>query len=331
VLHFTLGGPRMHNAFSSFSDALNSGGTVDGNVLYQLSVANALWGQSGYPYNSDFLQLLSSDYGADLHQADFIHDAGDACSDINQWVALKTNDKIKDLLPPHVLDPTPRAVTRLVLVNAIYFKGNWDGPFDPSLTQDQPFHLDDQHSVNVPLMHKSGKMMGFDSDDMQALVTYYVGKRLEMVVLLPKTTTGLAALESKLTPDNLTTWVARAQDRQVDFFLPKFKLESQFELNDALASMGMPNAFDARTADFSGISSEPGLFLSHVIHKAYVDVNEEGTEAAAATAVGVAVPGCIIAPPPPMTFRADHPFVFLIRDQATGAILFLGRVTDPRQ
>jgi serpin B len=117
----------------------------------------------------------------------------------------------------------------------------------------------------------------------------------------------------------------------VNLFLPKFKLESQFELNDVLASMGMPDAFDPRTADFSGISSEPGLFISHVIHKAYVDVNEEGTEAAAATAVGVAVPGCIIAPPPPMTFRADHPFVFLIRDQATGAILFLGRVTDPSQ
>ena len=323
ALHFSQPNARLHTAFAWESDGLNAGGTQNGRVLYQMSVANAIWGLAGYPYNQDFIRLLGDDYGAGFHTADFIGAAEQARAEINQWVEQNTNGKFKDLIAPGKIDQ----FTRLVLVDAIYFKGNWERPFDKSQTQDQPFHLDDQQNVTVPLMHRKAELVGLDDPDLQAVVLPYVGNKLDMVIVLPRTVTGLDALEKKLDETDLEKRLIR-MPRQVDVYLPRFKLESEFALNDVLSSMGMPEAF-SRTADFSGITTAERLHISFVVHKAYVNVNEEGTEAAAATGWGISVLMAPPPPPPPMVLRADHPFIFLIRDDDTGAILFMGRVTDP--
>ncbi|HUB26562.1 MAG TPA: serpin family protein [Tepidisphaeraceae bacterium] len=323
AMHFTLSDARLHTAFAWQSDSLNAGGTQNGQILYQMSVASGIWGLAGYPYNPDFLQLLNDDYGAGFHEADFLHAAEQARADINQWVEQKTNDKIKDLIAPRMLNP----LTRLVLVNAIYFKGDWEGPFDKSQTQDQPFHLDDQNSVTVPLMHRKGQYVGIDDPDLQAVILPYVGQNLDMVIVLPRKVSGLHELEQKLNYDAISSRFRLDDPGQVDVYLPRFKLDNTFLLNSVLSSMGMPDAFS--DADFSGMTTAQRLQLTFVVHKAFVNVNEEGTEAAAATGWSGAGAAARREPPPPMVFRADHPFIFFIRYVNTGAILFMGRVTDP--
>lgn len=320
VLRFTLPGERLHDAFATLSDELNDGGTVGFRRVYALDVANALWGQQGYHYNPDFLDLLHNDYGADLHQSDFLTAAPAACQEINQWVAQKTQNKITDLVSPDAIGRD----TRLILVNAIYFKGDWEVQFKKDRTEDQPFHLDAQHDTTAPLMYRDGHVMVMENDDLQAIEMPYVGEGLSMVVLLPRTVDGLDAMEEKLNATNLNSWLGQLSDDEVDIYLPKFQMTSKFDLVRVLGSMGMPIAF-SRQADFSGIATQERLYISKVVHKAFVDVNEEGTEAAAATEVWLH-PCCVIAP---RTFRADHPFVFLIREKSTGAILFMGRVTNP--
>jgi serpin B len=320
VLHFTLPSPRLHDAFSALASELQSGGKKR---TYELHVANRLWGQKGYHFLPEFLQLTKARYGAELGEVDFTHQTEKARETINKWVAQQTKDKIKDLIARSVLDPA----TRLVLTNATYFKGAWAHPFSEKATKKEDFHLSADKNVSVPMMHQKEDCPFYQEKDFSMVSLPYQGYDLAMIVLLPAKVDGLPALEKSLSEKALAGWLKKMQRRRVDLTLPKFKMTAQFRLGKVLSALGMRLAFSS-AADFSGISSEEKLKISQVIHKAYVDVNEKGTEAAAATAVIVG-PTAVPLPPPPATFRADHPFVFLLRDTRTGSILFMGRLVNP--
>jgi serpin B len=318
VLHFRLNQQRLHPAFAGLRTQLQGAGQKH---KYQLQTANRLWGQKGYGFLPDFLKTIQDNYGAGLKEVDFVHASEEARHTINAWVEEQTQDKIKELIQRGMLTSD----TRLVLTNAIYFKAAWIRPFEPKQTKDGDFALADGKKVPAKLMRGHNRTNYFKGDTFAALELPYEKHDLSMIVLLPNEADGLPALEKRLTTANLTQWLGKLSDHQVDVTLPKFKLTSEFLLEDVLSKMGMPIAFDGRKADFSGMTTQERLFISHVIHKAFVDVNEAGTEAAAATAVLMER----LSAPPPATFRADHPFVYLIRDRRTGSILFLGRVTNP--
>lgn len=320
TLHFTLPPARLHPAMGALLGDLNASHTG-----YQLRVANALWAEQGYSILPDFVVITQRDYGTGINQLDFRNSAEAARQTINQWVEQKTEDKIKDLIAPGVLTHE----TKLVLTNAIYFKGDWESQFDKSQTNDEDFYIAASQTVKAPLMHREGGFNYLQGEGFQALEIPYKSGELSMIVLLPNDVGGLAALEQSLTAANLDAWLHRmTRVPKVILTLPRFKMTQQFNLGQTLAAMGMPRAFDAR-ADFSAMNPKRDLFLSDVIHKAFVDVNEEGTEATAATAVVVARAMAMQRPQPPIVFRADHPFVFLIRENKSGGILFMGRVMDP--
>lgn len=320
TLHFTVPSDQLGEAMGATLRDLNATHTG-----YQLRVANALWAQQGYPIVDGFLMSTEKNYGAALDRVDFKAAPEAARQTINQWVEQKTEDKIKDLIGPDVLHPQ----TKLVLTNAIYFKGDWETQFDKAQTKDEDFHVSPSQTVKTPLMHREGSFNYFDGSTFQALEIPYKSRELSMIVLLPNDDAGLPALEQSLTASRAKQWLSQLRaEPKVVLTLPKFKFTRQFQLSKTLAAMGMPQAFDAR-ADFSGINPKRELYLSDVIHKAFVDVNEEGTEAAAATAVVVTRAMIAMRPKPPIVFRADHPFLFLIRDNRSGAILFMGRVSNP--
>jgi len=309
---------QFHKTFGEIIKQLNTSGEKGG---YELVVANALWGQKGFNFLPDYLKLVKTNYDGDLQQIDFAAQTETARKTINAWVESKTKDKIKELIKPGMLD----SMTRLVLTNAIYSKGKWSSPFKPERTQDSPFVLLDGQKINVPTMNQTGKFGYMETDAMQALELSYVNNDLSMVILLPKQANGVKDLEKELVPDNLTAWLTKIHKHEVQVLFPKFKMASEFGLGKILSEMGMPDAFSGK-ADFSGMTGSRDLFISAVVHKAYVDVNEEGTEAAAATGVTMKLTSIGI---PPAVFRADHPFIFLIRDNQTGSILFLGRLENP--
>jgi len=326
VLNFTLGYDQLNAAFAALSDELDSSAKINGSRVYDLALANALWTQKDFPLSSTFVQTLTKNFGAELQRANFKTNSNRAVQTINSWVAQRTGDEIQDLIAPGDLTPN----TRLVLVNAIYFKGNWASAFDPSSTQQEPFQLDDQSDVAVAMMNQEETLSYMGNDQLQIAEFPYVGNKLSMVILLPTSVDGLAALEDRLTAAQLDQWLGQMSNSKLDVYLPKFQVESQFDLPGTLSAMGMPLAFSGQ-ADFSGISTAAPLQISHVIHKAFVDVSETGTKAAAATAVTV-IPTIVIgSPPPPIVFRADHPFLFLIRDQTSSTILFMGVVSNPSE
>jgi serpin B len=320
TLHFTLPPEQLHPAMGALLSDLNAA-----HEGYQLSVANALWAQRGYTFLDDFLTLLKNDYGAGFMQVDFKGATETARLTINQWVEQKTQDKIKDLLQAGAL----RADTRLVLTNAIYFKGDWETQFDKALTKDEDFYLTPAKTAKTPMMHRQGGFNYFDGGTFQILEIPYKSQELSMIIFLPKDRNGLAALEQSLTAANMQPWLRQlAPASKVIVTMPKFKMTQEFELGAELGAMGMPQAFTSR-ANFSGMTGKSDFAISAVIHKAYVDVNEEGTEAAAATAVTMRAMAMRVPQNPPITFLADHPFIFLIRDNHSSSILFMGRMADP--
>jgi serine protease inhibitor len=240
-------------------------------------------------------------------------------------VSDKTKGQIKDIVQPRSVRPD----TRLVLVNAVHFKGAWAEPFLPHETTNQPFYLADGRKTEVPLMHLEEAFRYAEDANLQIIGLRYQFTDLSMLVLLPRKDTGLSDLEGKLTPGNLSKWLSQMKELEVNLFLPKFKLQSSFELAANLAAMGMPDAFQT-SADFSGIDGTRNLYISSVFHKASGEINEEGTEASAGTTVYVVTMSAHMEPPsPPPVFRADHPFIVLIRDRKSGSIVFLGRLLDP--
>jgi serpin B len=319
VLHFSLDGKRLHPACAELIRELN------GHSLprdYQLAVAQSLWGDASLSVNPDFEGLIHAHYGARLRVVDFDRHPEPARQKINRWVEERTNDKIKELLHQGDID----SMTRMVLVNAIYFKAAWQRPFEKDETdQNAVFHAAGKE-VKAAMMHQTEEFNYVEGEGFQAVELPYEARELSMVVLLPRERAGLGKLEQSLTAARLDACLGKLAPRRVEVALPRFKLEARFDLAKELAALGMPLAFSLG-ADFSGISTTQQLMISEVIHQAFVDVNEGGTEAAAATAVALA----LASPPPetPVAVQADHPFLFLLRDQRTGSILFLGRVTDP--
>lgn len=291
---------------------------------YTLSTANALWAQTGYPWKPEYKKLVANDFGAGLFDVNFKGDAETARSTINTWVEKETREKIKNLLPMGSVT----GLTRLVLTNAIYFKGDWEIQFKKDQTKPAPFILADGKKAEAPLMFRVGGYSYGETEGYQVLDMPYVGKRVSMTVILPKKPDGLSAVEKELTGDKLADVLKGLRyEKEVHVHLPKFKVEKSFTLNKPLQALGMKAAFGA--ADFSGMhNGGEDLSISAVLHKAFVDVNEEGTEAAAAT--GVVIGTTSVAPPPkPRYFRADHPFLYMIRDHKTGSVLFLGRLSEP--
>ncbi|MBD3306097.1 serpin family protein [candidate division KSB3 bacterium] len=320
TLHFAEDQKAVHPAFAALAEHFREIQTA-GNVA--LSVANALWIQQDFALRESFLELIEQYYEAGLFQVNFREAYEEVRQRINAWVEKQTQDKIQNLLAPGTLS----ALTRLVLTNAIYFKGNWAIEFEEKFTKQEPFWMTPQQSVDVPLMYQENLFKYGEDETMQILQMPYVGEELSLVVLLPKERDGLPALEAALTPERLRQSVSSMTLRKVQVFLPKFKLTSQCNLSDVLKALGMDAAFSDE-ADFSGMDPEKRLNISEVIHKAFVEVNEEGTEAAAATAVVVGVTS-VRDPEPVPVFRADHPFLFLIHDAQTGSLLFLGRMANP--
>jgi serpin B len=323
VLHFPSDRDQPHAAFAQLQAGLNSLQQT-GDVT--LGVANSLWVQEGYALLPEYLTLMKQCYGVSINSLDY-GAPQQACKRINEWVEQKTNGKIKDILDPSVLNE----LTKLILVNAIYFKGSWQTSFNTRFTESLPFHITTSRSVNAPTMTGTLKARYSQIKSLQILELPYVGGGTSMLVLLPDKIDGLSDLETSLSPENLTKWRSGLRETKVAVFLPKFTMTSQYQLDQTLQAMGMTDVFNPSRADLAGMtSSEPGLWVSQVIQKAYVEVNEKGTEATAATTMTTSVKSRGFRPPKePPTFRADHPFLFLICESHTGSLLFMGRVTDP--
>ena len=315
----------LRGGFSAMNAGINSGDSS-----YSLRTANALWAEKTYPFLSDYVTTVEHSYGAKITNLDFIGHSEDSRVTINSWVEDKTEERIKDLIPAGVIDP----MTRLVITNAIYFKGDWVKQFDKNKTADAEFRTAPGNVVMVPMMQRTDEdaiYLYTENSNLQMLSMPYehtTGKKLSMIALLPKEDS-LTKTEASLNAEALSALTQSAESRQVKVFFPKYTLKTKYDrLGRTLAAMGMPTAFSGN-ADFSGMDGTKNLLISDVIHQAFVDVNEEGTEAAAATAVVMKLAAAPGNPDPVPVFRADHPFIFIIRDDDTGSILFMGRVVDP--
>ena len=323
TLHYTLPQDRLHAAFNGLDQELSGRGQgakgKDGKG-FRLNIVNAIWGQKGYPFLAQYLDLLAEDYGAGLRTLDFRTAPDDSRLTINKWVSDRTELRIKDLIPPGAID----TMTRLVLTNAIYFNAAWANNFEKNATQPADFRLADSSTVKVPMMHQTEHLGYAMGDGYQAVKLPYDGRELEMMVLLPDQGK-FAEFEKSLDTGKVASIINGITPKQVALSLPNYKYESEFSLGKILASMGMPIAFSGQ-ADFSGMTGNRDLSISEVIHKAFVAVDESGTEAAAATAV---IMRATAMPVMPLEVKVDHPFLFLIRDIKTGSVIFVGRVMNP--
>jgi len=320
TLHFILSQDRLPPAFNGLDLELarrGEGAEGKDEEGFRLNIVNAIWGQEGYGFLSEFLDVLAQNYGAGLRLLDFVNAPEESRVTINDWVSDQTEGRIENLIPQGVIDE----LTRLVLTNAIYFNAAWAAPFEPDQTADGAFHLLDGGEVTVPMMRQTESFGYAEGEGYQAVELPYDGWELAMVVLLPEAGQ-FEPFEGSLDAERVNGIVKGLAHRQVALTMPKFEFESDFSLKDSLAAMGMPDAFSAE-ADFSGMTGDRDLFIAEVIHKAFVSVDEAGTEAAAATAVVMAE---LAAPMEPVEVTVDRPFIFLIRDVETGAVLFVGRV-----
>ena len=295
----------------------------NGNGDYELKTGNALWVQQDYPLLEDYTSRVERYYGGKAANVDFVKATEESRQTINSFIEEQTNNKIKDLIPSGFLDD----MTRLVLTNAIYFKGVWEWEFDEANTNERDFKITSTNIVKTPMMYMNPNKATFnyaETDDLQILELPYRGEKISMLVLLP--TENLNSIESSLTAERLNEYRSQMKETKLNSILiPKFEFDTKYFMNDTLSNLGMPTAF-SETADFSGMTGKKDLSISFVIHQAYVKVDEQGTEAAAATAGGMslrAMPGNVL------NFLADHPFIFVIQGKETGNILFLGRVVDP--
>jgi len=324
TLHFILPDDKLHPVFNKLDMELASRGEgaagKDGEE-FRLNIVNAIWGQRDYPFLTEFLDVLAENYGAGLRTLDFYTDPEGSRQIINQWVSRETEERIKDLLAKGDIVPD----TVLVLTNAIYFNGAWLHPFEESLTQEGVFHLLDNGTVMVPMMRQTESFGYTEGENYQAVELLYDGGELSMVILLPREEE-FESFEAELGAQGTTNILDHLSRTSVVLTMPKFNYESKVYLKEILSEMGMPVAFTTR-ADFSGIAGpQRNLWIDNVIHQSFVDVDEAGTEAAAATAV-VMVESAM--PEEPVEVTIDCPFVFLIRDIETNSILFVGRVLDP--
>lgn len=317
----SLGLPHGETLNADLGGMLRALETADGSTT--LSVANAVWVQQEFALNPAFVQTAGRDYGAQARAVDFQGSPRQAADQINAWVSEETHARIPELISASSINDA----TRLIVTNAVYFLGDWAQPFNASNTDEQPFHRAGGATTPIPLMYQRGRFRLLETDQLQAVDLPYEGERLSMTVLLPRERGGLPALEAHLSTQ-LQDWLARLdaeQPRSVRLYLPKIETALSYDLIPQLTALGMGVAFTG-AADFRGVADAP-LAIGQVVHKTFLRIDEKGTEAAAATGIGVELTSAPVTPPP--TFRADHPFLFLIRDRQTGAVLFLGRISRP--
>ena len=334
VLNFPRSGNDVHVLFSQLGSALHAEQTNGG---IQLEIANSLWPQNRYPFRQEFTELLRAKYRASITPLDYDRQPEQARATINQWVDERTHHKISDAMPRGAIDN----LTRLALVDVVYFKGLWETPFPESATRVSDFYVAPAKPVKVPFMWMEEKLQYWETKDLQGLVLPYKGGAFEMVILLPRggglmetdfrrllpaednksaKMFSIDELERNLTPKNLSAWTGSTRKEKVHVWLPKFSLSSRISLSSTLQALGIKDAFSVHRANFSGMDGKPGsLYLSSVLHQATIEVNEKGSEATASTE-GVGTKS------DPASFLADHPFVFLVRHSGTGCILFMGRV-----
>lgn len=319
VFHF----PSREVLRPNFASIYN--GINNGSGAYELRTGNALWVQQDYPFLDSYKTNVEKYYGGKAAPLDFVKDTENSRKTINSFIEEQTNGKIKELIPSGVLNPMSRAV----LTNAIYFKGTWEWEFDKSRTYDDDFKLAGGNSIKVQMMHMSPEKARFNYaylDNLQILELPYKDGKISMLILLPKES--LDSLAANFTAEKLNDYKAAMNEQSLDnIYIPKFEFDTKYFMKDTLSALGMPTAFSINNADFSGIAQAEQLYISQVIHQAYVKVDEKGTEAAAATAVGMEAMAS--APSEKKIFRADHPFVFVIQNKETGNILFMGRFSEP--
>jgi len=323
TLHFLLSQNQLHPAFNSLDIELGERGEgAEGkdDEGFRLNIVNAIWGQEDYKFLTTFLDLLAENYGAGLRTVDFVQAPEESRTIINNWVSEQTEGRIEDLIPQGILS----AVTRLVLTNAIYFNAAWQYPFSEDMTEDGPFYLLDGGEVMVPMMRQTESFGYNEGDGYQAVELPYDGRELSMVILLPQAGR-FETFEETLDAGQVEAIVNGMETRPVSLTMPRFEFKASLSLKEILVAMGMPRAF-SELADFSGMTGNRDLFISEVVHKAFVSVDEAGTEAAAATAVIMELTSV---PAAPVSVTVDHPFIFLIRDIETGTIIFMGRVINP--
>jgi serpin B len=327
VLHFE---GTADEVMASAGQLLQAWNTSSGAAL--LRVANRLFGARNYTFEKPYLEKTEAAFGAPLEPVDFDSGIEATRKAINDWVAQQTEKRIQELLPEQSLKP---GLTRLVLVNAIYFKASWEKPFSENHTSPEPFFVTPSVKKDVPLMRRTGDYGYAEQDGVKVLQIPYQEETLAMVFVLPDAVDGLEAVERQLTSTQIDDWTTALRKENVNVVLPRFEVSpaASVELGEALAAMGMARAFNPQEADFTGMANPPNpsqrLHISKVFHKAFVKLDEKGTEAAAATAVVMAMRTAMRQPRETKDFRADHPFLFFLRDTASGMILFMGRVSDP--
>jgi len=330
TLHYTLPQDALHPAFAALNADLSTRETPnagsEGERL-QLNIVNAIWAQEGFPFREAYLALLQDFYEGGLNFADFVQAAEAARETINTWIEDQTEDKIQDMLPPGVLN----ADTRLVLVNAIYFNGSWLNPFEPSATQDAPFNLLDGSIVSVSMMAQQESLGYLQGNGFQVVELPYFGNDMAMLIVLPDSDQ-FESVQTQL--DGV--WFERTRNavsyRDVRLYMPRFEFETSLDLRTSLQQMGLTDVFDGNVADLTGMfdpaAVNENLFVTAALHKAFIGVDETGTEAAAATAIVVGITSAPM-PSQPVEVRLDRPFMYTIYDRQTGAILFLGQVLNP--
>ena len=327
AMQFTLSQDKLHPAFNALDLLLAGEGKAPGNggQPLQLNIANSIWAEQTYPFQQAYLDLIAKNYGAGIQLADFIKNFDPVRQQINRWVSDQTKNKINDLLAPGSVNSS----TRMVLVNAIYFKADWDVPFDPNDTSDSPFTLLDGSQIQVKMMNNSDLTLSYlKGDGYQAVELPYNGNTAAMDIILPDAGT-FQTFEANLDAQTLSNIFNSMQSTPIMLGCPKFTFSADFSLSDQLKSLGMTDAFDSNKADFSGMTGDHDLFIGDVVHKAFVAVDEKGTEAAAATA---AIMMAMSAPSQSkVRLVIDRPFIFVIRDLTSGQFLFIGRVLNPVQ
>jgi len=289
---------------------------------YKLNTANSLWAQEDYQFLQEYFSTVENYYGGKVENMDFVNKTEQSRQTINKWVEDQTNDRIKELIKEGILSP----LTRLVLTNAIYFKGDWEYQFDEEYTSEMDFTASNGSVINSDMMYMYDSDIEFgyfEDENVQVLELPYKDKELSMVVVLPKG--NISDIEENLTYENWELWNSSLNENIVEIYFPKFKMETEYSLNEPLSKLGMVSAF--MDADFSGMTGKKDLAISAVIHKAFVEVDEKGSEAAAATAV--VMKETAMMDEDNIVFKADHPFIFAIRENSTGVVLFLGKVEKP--
>jgi serpin B len=322
TLNLPLRGKELAAAAGRLQEELS---VFDGSCGLELRIANSLWGQTGRELQLEFLETLRAAYKSEFGELDFAARMEESCARINSWVEEHTAGRIRDLVSPRSLGEA----VRMVLVNAVYFNCAWADKFPPGATETAPFWTTPESSVEAQLMRRTDSCLYAESPLWQAVSLPYVEGYFSMIVLLPKHKGWLSEFEESLDAGFLTELDKALAHREVEIHLPRFRIEGEFDLVEVLMAMGIHAAFSMRRADFSGITTSERIFIGKVLHKTFMDVHERGTEAAAATAVAMPLGAAPGEPEEPVVFRADHPFIFLLRDERTGSVLFMGRLADP--